>query len=364
MSFICKAPWTSIAFHPTGVAPCCQYELEYVESFDLNNLFAEPRRQFLNGQIPPGCKKCHDTHKHHKDGYYSAFEQYDTNFIDTNIQEINVRANNLCNLSCRSCGPHFSSKWEEELHSIVIVTKNSNIYDHLEKINFSNLKMLVFAGGEPTMLPEHAKVLQHLVDIGHTQCSVRISTNCHNLKYKNVDLIKLWKSFPNLRLQISLDATQDRAESIRSGTNWTRVESTLTSVIENKIKFHVNITVSALNIWFLEETVNYLTNKFGEIPFTFYLLSNPDILSVDVIPEKYRYEIYNQIDRLIAQRNNMDLSKIKIFMQKNCSEHLWASFLLYTLMLDHTRKEKLFDQLPIKNQLVIDWTDLQSVITA
>ena len=359
MSFICKAPWTSIAFQPTGFAPCCQYELEYVESFDSKELFAETKQQFLNGIIPPGCKKCKKSYEHNGGGYFKGFEHYETDFVSNNIQEINVRSNNLCNLACRSCGPHFSSKWEEELHKFAVVTKNSNIYEHLERIDLSNLKLLVFAGGEPTMMPEHVTVLQRLIEINHTKCAIRISTNCHNLKYKNIDLIDLWKSFPNLYLQVSVDAVGERAEAVRSGTNWQRLEETLRCIIDNKIEFYINVTVSALNVWFLEETVSYLTNKFGNLKIKFYLLWDPDILSVSVIPEKYRSKVYDQLDRLIEQ--GYDVSSIKDYMTNNSTDHLWPSFLIYNLMLDYQRKEKLFAQLPIKDQLVLDWTDLQSV---
>jgi hypothetical protein len=49
--FICKAPWTSIAFQPSGKAgPCCVYELD--ELHDVNNnvdqIFQTEQQQFLN----------------------------------------------------------------------------------------------------------------------------------------------------------------------------------------------------------------------------------------------------------------------------------------------------------------------------
>jgi sulfatase maturation enzyme AslB (radical SAM superfamily) len=357
MAFICKAPWTSIAFQPTGIAPCCQYELSDVEDFTLtNDLFKRDRTLFLKGEVPQGCYKCHNAFLDGRPGYYSSFNDYQTNFIDHDTQEINIKANNLCNLACRSCGPHFSSKWEEEFSNSIVITKDSKLIEKFHLIDVSSLKQIVFAGGEPTITDEHVYILKELIKRKHTNLMVRISTNLHSLKYKNNDLIELWKNFPNIYLQISIDAIKENAKSIRSGTNWDIVEKNLALIIKNQIPFYINVTVSALNIWFLKDTIDYLTKNHEVQHFEFNVLTDPDILNIRVIPKEYKNNINLQLDECIS--NGYKVEHVKKYLNQIDSEELWQHFLIYNLILDATRKESFFNELPIKHDLINRWIRL------
>lgn len=349
MSFICRAPWTSIAFQPTTIAPCCLYE--YGPEHDKT--FSDIKSQFLQGKIPAGCNKCKQAHHVGQVPYYKNFDKYDTDFINNNLQEINIKANNFCNLACRSCGPHYSSKWEEEFDSHIVITKDSLVLEKLKTINFSNLKMIVFAGGEPTMSDEHVFTLKHLVQIGHTNVSIRVSTNCHVTEYKNTDLISLWKHFPNLYLQVSLDAIKEKAIAVRSGTDWNLVERNIKKIQESGINFYANITVSALNIWFLDETISYLKNNLNIKSIEYNLLYNPDILNIKVIPKEFRPAVNKILDNCIVQ--DRSVQAVKNYFDAHCDDTLWKSFLIYNLMLDITRKEKFFESLPIKKDLINTW---------
>jgi sulfatase maturation enzyme AslB (radical SAM superfamily) len=353
MSFICRAPWTSIAFQPTTIAPCCLYEY----GPDHDESFQNIKDQFLQGQIPAGCNKCKQGHDAGMPSPYQSFDEYQTDFVNNNLQEINIKANNFCNLACRSCGPHFSSKWEQEFGDYVVITKDNMVLEKLKQVDFKNLKMIVFAGGEPTMSDEHVYVLQHLIKIGHTEVCIRVSTNGHVVEFKNHNLIELWKSFPNLSLQFSIDAIKQRAEAVRSGTDWNLVEHNIRLVQRAGINHHANITVSALNIWWLDETVEYLKNQLKIDCVVYNLLYNPDILNIKVIPMEYRAVI----DQVLTKCLEIDRSskKIKDYFDQHHDDSLWQSFLIYNLMLDITRKEKLFENLPIKTALIDTWVRKQ-----
>lgn len=356
-SFICKAPWTSVAFQPEGIGPCCIYELADLENFsDGRDQFDSIRTTFLNGEVPKGCQRCQHAFLENRPGYYSSFDSYDTDFKSINIQEINIKSNNLCNLACRSCGPHFSSKWEEEFNKTIIISKDHEIFNRLKFIDFKKLKSIRFAGGEPTMTGDHVQVLKHLIDINHVDVGIVLSTNLHNLHYKDVDLIKLWKQFPKLTLQLSIDGVEERAQSIRSGTDWNLVCENLRIIQDNQINYCVNVTVSALNIWFLEETIQYLKQKLDVTSIKYSILSTPDILDIQVIPEEYRSDIVSMLDRCIASGH--DVTHIKKYLNLSVRDELWNHFLIYNLMLDVTRKETFFENLPIKNQLINKWVRL------
>lgn len=360
MSFICKAPWVSIAFQPNGVAPCCVFDLSKLEKFsNTQDLFQDIRQTFKLGKIPTGCNKCKQTweYSNKKPPAAQAFDHYDTDFEKISIQEINLKSNNFCNLACRSCGPHFSSKWEEEFKGTIVITKDTNVINKLSQIDLTTLKTIVFAGGEPTLVPEHVYLLKKLLEINYTTPSIRIATNLHNLNYKGTDLIALWKQFPNLYLNVSIDAVGDRARFIRSGTDWETMCSNLTTILENNLKHYVSLTVSALNIWFLEETMDYLDKHFNNTNrVSFNMLIEPDILNISVIPNEFREKLNNMLDRCLVKGYRVD--NIKEYLNFNDNSTLWQSFLIYNLLLDATRKEQFCQSLPIFDSLIDQWVKL------
>ena len=357
MSFICKAPWTSIAFQPTGVAPCCMFKLEHVEPFRADgSLFENIRQQFLDGQIPDGCKNCQDSIStgNETNAYYHQFRHYQTDFKTLDIQEINLRSNNFCNLSCRSCGPHFSSKWEQEFHGKVIVSKDTSVFDKLKTLDLTKLKTVVNAGGEPTITEEHCLLLQQLLALNHTTPVIRIATNLQVLEHKQTNLLDLWQHFPNLYLNISIDGVGSRAANIRSGTKWENMLKNLDALKKTKIRFRFNITVSALNIWFLEETLDFLAQNFSGKQRNFNMLYDPDILSICVIPAKYREDLYKMLDRCDTKKYNVE--QIRSHLNSDDTSHLWDSFLLYNLMLDVRRDESFVKSLPFFQELCVEKT--------
>jgi sulfatase maturation enzyme AslB (radical SAM superfamily) len=352
MSFICRAPWTSIAFQPTGMAPCCVYEFQP----DHNDSFDAIKQQFLNNEIPAGCNKCKQAFESNCTGAWQGFDRYQTDFEQNNIQEINVKSNNFCNLACRSCGPHFSSKWEKEFNEHVIITKDHGVLEKIKQLDFSKLKRIVFAGGEPTLTDEHLFVLNHLIENNLQNIEIQISTNGLILEYKNIHLIDLWSKFPNLNLQLSVDAVGQRANAIRSGTDWNLLEKNLKIVKNSNIKHLVNITISALNVWYLDQTIDYLKNELSIKNLRYNLLYNPDILNIRVIHSKYRDIINTTLDRCIDQ--DTKVQEIKNYFNASNNEEAWPHFLIYNLMLDINRKENFFNDLPIKQDLLNTWVKL------
>lgn len=359
-TFVCKAPWTSIAFQPTGVAPCCAYKLDYVEQFVSDGtLFENIQNKFLSGQVPEGCSDCKTKVEfgNEANAYFKQFDCYQTDFKNLNIQEINLRSNNFCNLACRSCGPHFSSKWEEEFADRkIIISKDTDVFNKLKTLDIKKLKMIVFAGGEPTIVPEHTLLLQKLIDIGHTGVHIRVATNLQTISYKNNNLVELWKQFPNLYINVSVDAVNNRAESIRSGTDWPRQYANIQQLRDNNVVFNFAITVSALNIWFLEETLDYLHTEFPNTHWVFNILAEPDILNLWTIPDQYREDVYAMLDRCLQK--NYPVGKIKKHLDDNNTSHLWDHFLFYNLILDANRGESFCKNLPMFQDLVLKYLKL------
>jgi len=359
-SFLCKAPWVSLAFQPSGkVGPCCAFELTDLREITstVENTFALERADFLAGKVPNGCRKCHYSYLETGKSYANDFEKYQTDFDTVTIQEINVQANNICNLACRSCGPHFSSLWEKEFGPVIKITKDNLVFEKLKLLNIRSLKKIFIAGGEPTLTHDHVSLLQMLHQLGHTNVEIRIATNLTSLKYKEIDLVKLWGTFPNLNLHVSIDAVGNHARNIRSGTDWNSVSNNLSIIVNSNIKHYVMITVSALNIWFLEDTVYHLKKTYGVQQILFNPLFGPEELNIQVIPDEYRDHINGILDRCTDLGCNV--TQIKTYFNNSSQRpDLWPRFLIYNLILDHTRKEDFFGALPIKQDLIEKWVRL------
>jgi hypothetical protein len=86
-------------------------------------------------------------------------------------------------------------------------------------------------------------------------------------------------------------------------------------------------------------------------------LYNPDILNIKVIPEQYRAVIGQVLTTCLDI--DPSVKKIKDYFDQYHDDSLWQSFLIYNLMLDITRKEKLFENLPIKKDLIDTWVRKQ-----
>jgi organic radical activating enzyme len=120
------------------------------------------------------------------------------------MRYFDIRFSNICNFKCRTCGGGFSSQWEQEdLKSKVtyarVFPKNDNpdfLQDIVEQV--PNLKTAYFAGGEPLITEEHYILLEEMIRTKKSDhIQLRYNTNMSNLKFKNKDLLALWKHFKN-----------------------------------------------------------------------------------------------------------------------------------------------------------------------
>ena len=77
------------------------------------------------------------------------------------------------------------------------------------------------------------------------------------LKFKKWDCIELWKHFDLVQVMASIDDIGPRAEYIRKGTKWNRIEENFARVLENKdaVQMNVSPTIQLLNVMHIPEYV-------------------------------------------------------------------------------------------------------------
>jgi radical SAM protein with 4Fe4S-binding SPASM domain len=352
---VCAVPWMHLNFEPNGkVVPCCLTSTYNYFAGDLNK---EPideiwnsknmkilRKEMMCGKEPEICHKCFDKEKvtgesgrvHHNKEFPHVIKSIpnitkeDGAVTEMNLRYWDFRFSNLCNFKCRSCGPRYSSAWvpdakklgwkieDEKVTSINGIEEGTN-YNFLED-QISVVEKIYFAGGEPLLMPEHWQILELLVK--HKRFDVRLSynTNASTLTYGGKNVIDYWKqwNFGKLEIWPSIDEIGPRAELIRSGTVWSKVENNLIELSKlDNIILRPGITVGAMNIFRLPEIIEYLKDigvlkqKHNYNNFYLNLLEQPRHYHVHILDDKFREDTIIKLETWITKfnlENNTDIS--------------------------------------------------------
>lgn len=334
----CSAPWVHIHSLPDGtLQPCCLWDYSVykaskekfgninensVQEILLNDSFNELRKKFLLGETVDGCSRCYDREKTQAEQNSSMRNFFNNFFIDSdeieeyilntnddgslnelNIKYLDIRFGNICNLKCRMCGHGLSSSWyEEELeilgeqsgrHGPKQKFIHSDCYDKIEQY-LPYVKEIYFAGGEPFLYPEHLKMLDKLIEVGNTNCSIKYNSNMTTLKYKGRSFIDVWKNFPNVYIGASIDDMGDVVEYIRTNSSWEILRQNYEEILNKcpHVRINVSPTIGILNL----ETYSkferfYLSNKWSSYPNWYNYVMWPQNQNIYYLPEWYKKKI-------------------------------------------------------------------------
>jgi len=217
----------------------------------------------------------------------------------------------LCNFSCRTCGPVFSSNWYKEHLKMyggkpkadngrelnVIKYTGRHKYDILEQMDphFEHLDQIYFAGGEPLIMEEHYLILEKLIELGKTDINLQYNTNFSEMSYKNKDVIDLWKHFDIVGIGASLDDNHARGELLRKGQSWEQTVANRRRMLEEvpHVDFYVSSTVSIMNVHHVMEFHKEWTD-LGLVraqDWDINILHGPEFYRVDILPDQYKREV-------------------------------------------------------------------------
>ena len=341
----CAAPWIHTHIWPDGrVFPCCMAEYSAVignlnqkSSFTEiwnNDNYKNLRKDMLEGKPRPDvCSRCYEQEKHSintlrenitKDFWNETKQQLkntkDDYTVDLRLPYWDYRFNNICNLSCRTCGPDLSSSWYQDhigLYGTVpkyATTKfvtfdpcnTESVYKELIEDQIEHVKEMYFAGGEPILMPEHQNIIERLIEKNKTDIKLRYSTNLSVLSYKGYNFLEKWPKFKEILIMISLDEIGERAEYWRNGTNWKKLETNIKKVIDlSKTYPNVKVgfcpTISVFNIHRMDVYVEYLLSNLlldEHTPFVYNILQGPMEYNIKTLPEKYKDRARESLDKL------------------------------------------------------------------
>jgi len=323
---MCIAPWAHLAVAIGGAAsPCCLFDgkLGDARSETISDIwngagFRELRAAMLGGVRDRRCRRCFEAEK---TGGMSLREQYNTNLnrhmprtrgIDSVAPpppiSLDIRFDNLCNFSCRTCHHGASSKWFTEARRF-----NSTVAPNalIESFNspdeglaaviplLDQVEAIYWAGGEPLLQEHHYVILRRLIDLGRTDVALSYNTNLSNLRSGQRDLMELWSHFPSIFLEVSIDGSGARGELIREGLHWSDFAANVARVGREcpHIQIGFGITVSVFNVAVLSEFYNELMalGQFDPDGFHFHVLLEPNYYSIQILPAAMKASIARRL---------------------------------------------------------------------
>jgi hypothetical protein len=361
----CIFPFIELLVNNGSTTVCCRSskpitKLSALTNFQTDAEYKKIRDSMLAGELlPEHCSTCYN---YESNGIISARQQETIEWANrlnlTSINELaditspayyEVRASNVCNLQCRMCSPESSNLIEKEYKTIGLYENNTPIeYTDFKFIDFTNLKKLCVAGGEPTAMPEFYEFLQTCIDQSNTSFEFLITTNANKISKK---LLNLFAQFDNLQFVVSIDGLDNVNHYIRWPSEW---ETTINNVHNLKKQGHTvsfNTTVSIYNI-----TNLYLLLKFFDTEFPRSLVHCSFAESIDDILSPFLFwgsiDTLNNITNLNCYKNDPMLKSfidglIVHFNNINSIDVVrLTKFFEFNDKLDSSRNVKLIDYIP------------------
>jgi len=390
----CIYPWIHLHAYPTGEAyPCCHAEMgvgqvgncreNTLKEIWNSDAQKKLRTDMLTETPNPACARCYEqeesgffsgrrsANKHH--GHHVGrvvMTEPDGHVNHFGMTYWDIRFSNLCNLSCRSCGHIFSSSWYQDqaqlagptwaLNNSALNIAGRDKNDMWEQLlpHLDYVEQIYFAGGEPLMMEEHYNILDELERRGRFDVRLIYNTNFTQTKLKDREVFDYWRKFKSVAVGASLDAQGPRAEYIRRGTDWARVERNRKEMMRvcPEVDFYISPTLSILNAWHLPDFHRDWVNRGLLKPqdLNVNILQDPAYLRIDIATTEYKERLnaryQEHLDWLRPQdrlnRATVGFESAVNFMMATDNTHLIDTFWRKTHELDTIRKENVLDVIP------------------
>lgn len=335
----CMMPWVGINITPNSdVKPCCEFNgsIGNLKKQSLDAIWQSTemqtiRHKMLNDIPPQECMFCHHKEKIGRDSLRKSInrdflhrvkevQKTDSTYDRFNLGYIDIRYNNLCNLTCRSCDPYSSSSWLSLHNHLYPETKMSKallqagddqnyIYDQIIK-HIDSIEKIYFAGGEPLMIENFYRLLELLIEKDRHAVELVYNTNLTNLSLKNKNIIELWNQFEKVSVGASLDATEIRGQYLRVGSDWSEIQANARKIRQQSphVDFYVSATTGLINALHVPDFHKDWVNQDFIKPenFNIQILYNPSWMSVSRAPKKLKEQIINRYETHIEWLRPLD----------------------------------------------------------
>lgn len=303
----CTAPWVGLTIREDGnVRTCCigKTSLGNLNQTNIDEiLVSQPLKQIqqrmLTGQPDlENCQGCiHSqqqsglaTLRQHYNLFYTEFvpDQFDLQFLD-------VRWNNTCNLGCMYCNANFSSVWQDRLN----IKRDSVVKDYQTDLldwilnNSHRIKEVMLVGGEPMLMKQNYKLLNQLPDHSEISVITNLSYKLHELPTINKLLSKPRQT---VKWNVSLENTGMQFEYVRNGSDWAQVEHNLRYLTEHWSEtVSINFVYSIFSAFDILETVKTL-HQLGIKKINFFPIDDVPCMDVFNMPEIIRKKAADEFE--------------------------------------------------------------------
>ena len=331
----CLLPWFGRFYGLNRkMTPCCAFKSEKSEYKELSDkaLIESVRSNFLQGIVPEGCKNCQEKEQQLGRSLRLNFEKnlsYQRRIEPARMRPLDqIEYSNLkdvfptlhlelsnsstCNLRCRFCGPHVSSKWEKEYQPLAM--QNPKIFSKFKKQIFSSITdeelldivennsmiySLEFRGGEPFLNPQMRSTLEKVRRTKKAKfVTLDITTNGTNIPDWFLDLAS---DFREIGITISIEATGKlykylRGEKYSLETDIYEQIKKLDDLDNLDLIFHC--LISAFNIFEIKKVYEWIQtcNWKSFYKWQLGLLNSPKELSIYNLPLSFRQKAASLVE--------------------------------------------------------------------
>jgi len=347
----------------------------------------EARQKSAQGEKLPMCNRCwsEEEYGHTSERQYLKQDlNPDLNYTDPGYYQrgprhLNIKVSNICNLRCRTCQSndsylyHIEGEYYEKKNNIRGTPytyekfKKHFTDEQLDELyEFAdNLERIELYGGEPFLDDQIPKFLIRLIDTGLSKnIDLFVSTNATH------ELTDTWRkiltNFKEVIINVSIDGIADRFTYMRHPGKWEVAQKNIDAFFNLKngyptINVIPVITVSALNVWYVNEVFEYFSTYSVE-PFII-LVQWPSYYCVNVLPNS----IKSMVEQRLMSFNNSKFGAIinlmntepKVFSPKQ-NLTPWQEFKFWTKEKDLYRNEnfiKTFDGIGTLLEEHGEWND-------
>ena len=317
-SNVCLLPWTHLEIDVNGGAsPCCLYKgnipnvkvyEQSLKTIQKNEYMERLRQKFKNGERPLSCESCwqeEDAGKTSKrmNSIYkmrNSLKDWTPN-SEPSLKFIDFKLGNVCNLKCRICGSWSSSKWaQEELDYGENPVAKKNLLEggwpkkHPKffedvKEDLADAEYFEFTGGEPFMIQNHFKILEHCVEKGYAK-NQDIHYNTNGTQLPPREIFDLWKNFKRVEIAFSIDDVGEQFQYQRHPANWKEVNHNLNQfkIYQTaNMEFQICTTISIFNIFSLAKIALWVAQyepKFFYVNTCF----DPEYFNIQTLPKQVK----------------------------------------------------------------------------
>jgi len=362
----CLMPWMHFHVGDRGVAKaCCVANIPFgnVNNQSFKEIWEgeailKLRDKFAKGEADPRCGACINREKGGaksiRQETFERFPNWSLKQTETPIY-FDIRFSNVCNFRCRTCWHGASSKWFQDAVTLKrnlgdkAIIKNVEDFDrfiHETGPALLNAEEIYLAGGEPLVTEEHYRLLDWLIE-NKVFPRLRYNSNFSVLKFKNWDVLKLWKHFPDVEVMASVDGAEKLGEYIRKEFNWkVFLENRKKLADHPNVKFKIAPTVSILNLIHLPDFYNKCVEHSIIQPADWYIniLERPYYYNIKALPEVEKIKVGTTFNHFFSSGNlpiniKSSFQGCLDFMNSEDLSLHYKAYLKETERMDELRKE-------------------------